>query len=267
MTRSWLAAAVVLCCATTAQAALEIKNIQAAHSVLGPERKGLDYHPGEEVVFRFVIAGARVNAEGMADVTLALKLTNSNGDLVLAQDAPLKLVLGLGGGSFPAHTRINLGERTQPDDYTMTVTIVDKLSLEKTSFQRKITCKPPEFALIAPEFFYDQDGRVAAPCGGVLGHFLHFRFKVIGMDRGRDKLDVAMEGQVLDAQGKEMMPKPITAEVKNDDAEVVRKVGTLTFRGHLMLNRVGDFTLRLIITDRQTNKTTKFEAPLRVTAP
>ena len=91
--------------------------------------------------------------------------------------------------------------------------------------------------------------------------------RAIGIDRTQDKIDTAMTLEVLDAQGKEVQGKPNTGEVKNDDAEVVRKVSSVTYRGSVFLNRPGEFLLRVTITDRLGKKTAKFETPLRVTSP
>jgi hypothetical protein len=41
-----------------AHAKVEIKDVQAAHGQLGPERASLEYLPGDEVFFRFTVTGA-----------------------------------------------------------------------------------------------------------------------------------------------------------------------------------------------------------------
>jgi hypothetical protein len=267
MTRIGFAMAAVLLGASAVQARLEIGSIQAVYGALGPERKSLDVHPNDEIVFRFTVSGARVDADGRVDATIAMKLVDANGDILLVQDNPLKVALTLGGDSFPAHARIGLGERVAPGEYTLTVTILDKLSLEKASFQRKINCVPTEFALVAPEFFYDPEGKVPAPAGGSVGQVLHFRARAIGLDRSQNKIESALAVEILDAAGKDTLAKPVTAETKNDDAEVVRKINSITYRAHFLLNRPGEFTLRVSVTDRIAGKTATFEAPLKVTAP
>jgi hypothetical protein len=267
MVRSGLSVAMVLLAAAVVQAKVELRNVQAAYGIFGPERKSLDMYPGDEVLFRFTVVGVRLGDDRRTDAVMAVKLTTADGDVLLAQDTPLRVLLGLGGDSFPAQARINLGERTPAGDYTLTVTVTDKLAGEKTSFQRKLTCKPIEFALVAPEFFLDPDGKIPAPAGGLVGQALFFRLRAVGLDRSQDKIDSTMEMHVLDAQGKDVLPKPVTVEVKNDDAEVVRKASIITYRGSLFLNRSGEFTLQIVVTDRIARKTARFETALRVTPP
>lgn len=264
MTRIGLAAAALLLATAAAQAKLEILDIQAAYGALGPERKSLDVYPSDEIFFRFTVRGATLDADGRVDALIAMKLTNAQGDVLLHQENPLRVNLSLGGDSFPANARLALGERPTPGEYILTITITDKRSSEKASFQRTITCKPSEFVLVAPEFSYDPEGKLPAPGRGVVGQLLYFRLRAIGIDRTQEKIDTAMSVQVLDAAGKEVLPRPITAEVKNDDAQVVRKVTSVTYRAQLLLNRPGDFTIRVSITDRIAQKTAHFEAPLHV---
>lgn len=267
MIRSCLGLLTVLITTTVVQAKIDIEGVQAVYGIFGPERKSLETYPGDEMIFRFLVTGAKVDDNGQTDAVMSLKLTNNNNDVLLAQDFPIKGLLALGGNTFPAHARILLSEKTPPGDYNMTVTMADKLSNEKTSFQRKIICKPTEFALVAPEFFRDAEGKVAAQPGGLLSQVVYFRMRGIGIDRTKDKIDTTMTLEVLDAKGKEMMPKPIKVEIKNDDPDVVRQSAFVTYRGQVTLNRTGDFTLRITVTDNIAKKTIKFETPLKVTAP
>jgi hypothetical protein len=267
MTRILLSAMALLFLAAFAQAKLEIQNVQAVYGPVGPERDSLDVYPADEIFFRFTVGGVKADAEGRAEVNIAMKLTNADGDLLLAQENPLRVPLSLGGDSFPSNTRIALGDQTAPGEYTLTVTVVDKLSQEKVSFQRKIVCKPVTFALVAAEFFYDMDGKMPAPAGGVVGQVIHFRSRVIGFDKSNDKIDTTMTAEIIDPQGKNVLPKPIVGEIKQDDPDVVRKVNFVTFRSQLLLNRPGNFTFRIKVVDNNSQKTAAFEAPIRVTTP
>jgi hypothetical protein len=108
---------------------------------------------------------------------------------------------------------------------------------------------------------------VLAPIGGVVGQILFFRMRGIGIDRTQEKIDPTMKIEVLDAKGKEVLPKPVIADMKNEDAEVVRKTHFVTYRGQVVLNRPGEFTLCVSVTDNIAKKTASFEVPLRVTKP
>lgn len=266
MVRACLAMVLALGTAT-AQAKLDIQNVEAAYGLFGPPRSALDLYPHDEVLFRFLVTGAQVDAEGKIDARLTLKLTDSAGKVLLQERNPLKGTLALGGQAFSGNARLNVGERLPPGEYTFTVTVEDALSGEAASFQRQLTAKPHGFKIVAPQFFFDADGKVAAPAGGVVGQTLHFRLRAIGFSRDQDKIHTAMNVQVFDAEGRETMPKPITAELRTEDAAVVPKVTSLNFNGNLALNRAGQFTLRITLTDRLGKQTATFEAPLRVTAP
>jgi hypothetical protein len=267
MRRIALALVVLALWAASAQAKLEIQDVEACYGPLGPPRKTLDVYPQDELHFRFVVTGCAADAEGKVDATLNLKLTNPKGEEVLSQTQALKGLLPLGGNTFPSSARVALGERVPPGEYLLNATVTDNQSNEKAAFERKLNCKPVEFAVVAPEFFLDPEFKVPAALPTRLGQMLIFRTKVIGIDRSQEKIDVVMTLQAVDAKGNATMPKPMTFEVKNDDPATVRKVASLTFRAPIGPNRVGDFTLRIGVTDRIANKTTRLELPLRVIAP
>ncbi len=250
-----------------ADAKLEIQDVKAVHGPLGPERKSLDVYPGDALVVRYTVTGVRADAEGKVDVVKTVRLLDAAGKELLKQEQPLKGLLPLGGGRFQDVANLNIGDRVAPGDYTLSVAVKDNLSSQTASFERKVVCKEAAFAIVAPQFFYDADNKITAAAGGFAGQTLFFRLLVIGFDRTRARLEHEMTVQVLDAQKQEMLPKPISAEFKSEDAETIKKAVSLTFRGNLVLNRAGEFTLRITVTDRLAKKSTVFEAPLRVTAP
>jgi hypothetical protein len=147
------------------------------------------------------------------------------------------------------------------------VEVRDLNAKESASFQRKFTCKPVEFAAVRVRFAQDPDGKLPAPVGGRVGQTLFVRTSAVGFDRGGGEIDVQFDLQVFDKSGKPVTPKPIRATVHNEDPAVVKQATVLNFKGEMILNRSGDFVLRLTLTDTPTKKTTTFEAPLRVAAP
>ena len=150
------------------------------------------------------------------------------------------------------------------DDFRI---VRDNLAGEETSFQRKLTAKPVGFRIVAPQFFYDAEAKVAASAGGLVGQNLYFRLRGIGFERTQNKIDTTMSVQVLDVQGKELLPKAILAELRLDDPMTVPKVSSLNFNGNLTLTRPGHFTLRITLNDRLGQKIAQFETPLEVRAP
>jgi hypothetical protein len=267
MRRFWLTAAVLLLTATTAQAKLEIHNIKAVHGLYGPERKNLESLPGDQVLFRFKVEGIKLDANGKIDTSVTVHLADADGKELLDNKSPIQGVLALGGHSFLGTAVVNFGDTVPPGDYTLTVTVKDNLSEQTASFTRKLTCRPIEYAIVMPRLYYDAAGKAPAPAGGLVGQTLFFQSKLIGFDTSQGKIDNEMKLEVLDAKGKPAMPKPITVNVTSDDAEKVKRATSLALNSNLALNRAGDFTLRVTVTDKIAKRTTKFEVPLKVTAP
>ena len=241
MRRTCLTAAVLLLSATTAQAKLEIQNIKAVHGMYGPERKNLECLPGDQVFFRFQVNGIKVDAAGKIDASITVNLADAKGKELLDRKSPLQGVLALGGSSLLSNASVDFGDTVPPGEYTLTITVKDNHSKQTASFSRKLTCRPAEFAIVAPRLSYDAEGRVPAPPGGLVGQALHFYFKLIGFDKTQGKIDSEMNMEVLDAKGKPTMPNPIKASVTTEDANTIKNTTSLTFRGNLSLNRAGEF--------------------------
>ena len=126
--RTTLATLFLIAATQAAHARLEIRDVQAAHGMLGPERTGLDYLPGDEVFFRFTVAGAKATNEGKLSGELRLTLTDAAGKAVLRQTAPVENTLAFGGDRFPAKALVELGHQFPPGEYKLTVEYTDRAS-------------------------------------------------------------------------------------------------------------------------------------------
>ena len=105
----WLAVAALSLSAAPARTTLEIRNIEAAYGPVGPVRPSADYYPGDEVFFRFLIAGAQLDAAGKMSCDLVLTLTGPGDRVLLNHAFPVGGVLALGGDSFPGSAQVTLG--------------------------------------------------------------------------------------------------------------------------------------------------------------
>jgi hypothetical protein len=270
MIRTALALVVVVLSATPALAKLEIVNIQPRHGYLGPERKSLDFYPYDEVFFRFQLTGVKLDKDELVQAEMTVQLLDAKGKDVLPNPGE-KYALGgatdLGGDSTFGFATVRLDERTPPGDYTLTVTVKDRVSGEQASFRRKLTYKKPEFALITPRFFHDPTGSVPAPMGGLLGERLFYGFVVIGFEGMPDQAKVEVKLEVLDAKGKAVLSRVIRSLPLDKETEPAKRPKLLGYWGELALFRTGDFTLRITAMDKATKKTATFEAPLHVAAP
>jgi len=267
MTRIWLAAAILVLSATTAQAKLEIENIQSAYGPMLPERKALEFYPQDLIFFRYMVTGAKVDERGQVDAEAVVKLIDGRGKELHKSTVPFKGPLSLGGDSFAGAAYVVLNDQFINGVYKLNVTVTDNQGSEKATFEREVRIRPAEFAIVHPRFSYDADGKAQAPVGGMVNQTLHFRIGILGFDRGQDRVDLMSSVQVLDDKGKELLPKPLETIIKSDDAKVVKTTNVATFNGSLHLHRAGDFTLRITVTDKLGQKTTKMEFPMKVVAP
>jgi hypothetical protein len=263
----WLAVAALSVSAAPARATLEIRDIQAAYGLAGPVRPPADYYPGDEIFFRFLVAGARSDAAGKISCDLVMTFTGPGNTVLVNQTFPVEGVYALGGDSFPGSARLTLDGDVPPGAYALTVTLRDKITSTQAKFQRAITIRPAAFAIVAPRFSYDADGKAPAPVGGLVGQTLYFKMKVIGFDRSRGKIDLRLAVRFLDPRTRRVISAPLQVDETTDDANVVRQVADVTFSGDMTLNRAGDFLLRLEATDRVTNKSIALETQMHVANP
>jgi hypothetical protein len=261
---SWL---VLTMLATPAWAKLEIRDIKAAYGPLGPERTSLAVVPGDQIFFRYAITGIRTDAAGRAEGELRLQVTDTGGKVLIDNKEAIGGLLALGGQTLPGTAQVSFGPDTPAGDYKLRVTISDKLGADSASFERTLTCTKPAFALVRLRFSQDAEGNIASAAGGTLGQTLYIHCQAVGFERTKTKLRVVFTLQVLDMEGKPLMPKPVRAELAPEDAEQIAKLELVDFKGLLVLNRAGEFRLHLSATDELSKQKAEFVAPLRVTAP
>jgi hypothetical protein len=261
---SWLVLAML---AVPAWADLEIRDIKAAYGPLGPERRSLDVVPGDTIFFRFGITGIHTDDAGRAEGELRLQLTDPAGKSLLDSKEAIGGSLALGGQTFPGNAQVTFGPDAPAGDYKLSITIRDKLGQDSASFERKLTCMKPSFALVQINFSRDEKGDIPSTAGGALGEKLYVQCKAVGFERTKAKPHVVFALQVSDNRGKPQTPKPMRVEFAPEDPGQAAKSGLVDFKGLLALNRVGDFRLRIEASDESGKQKAHFEAPLRITAP
>jgi len=268
MSYRWFAAVLIgLGVTATVQAKVEITEVQSAYGPLLPERKTLEFFPQDLIYFRYMVTGAQVNSRGEVDCEAVVRLVDGNGKEVAKNTVPFQGPLSLGGDAFAGVAYVVLKEQLINGLYTLNCTVTDNLASEKATFSREVRVRPTDFAIVHPRFSYDADGKAQAPVGGLVNQTLFFRIGIFGFDRSQERVDLVSSVQVLDDKGKELLPKPLETVIKSEDAKLVKETNVATFNGSLHLHRPGDFTLRITVTDRLGQKTTKIEFPLHVTAP
>lgn len=253
--------------AAPALAKLEIGHLQAAHGPYGPERTTLDIYPHDELLLRFTVTGAKTDKDGKTDGELTIQLKGPDGKLVQDRTVPLKKDLNLGGASFVVQGTIPFKEKFAPGEYTLTLSYRDRLSSELATAERKLTCHPLSFQILAPRFFRDGERKVPAPVGGLVGETLHFHLLVVGFDKSTKKVQTRLTATVLDKDGKVVSPKPLFVEANLLNPDEAVKATEAAFNGAITLNRAGDFKLRIVVEDLIGKQKATFEAALKVTEP
>jgi hypothetical protein len=266
MRRCSLCVVAIVCLAAPAQGALQIRDIRAVYGKLGPDRPNSEYFPCDDVVFRYLVSGARVDERGSVDCEVSVETIDPDGKFLPKQGYVAQGILNFGGDSFPASARVPLPENAKPGTYSLRVRVRDRLSdnNEEATFNRSLKVSPPKFAIVAPHFTFDQAGLVDAPAGGAVDQTLYIWMSVIGFDRSRKRIDTEMNIRVMDSKGKELTPNPIRIKGTVDDSSVADQAVQMRFRGELHLNQPGTFTVSVTIVDWISKGTIKFETPIRV---
>jgi hypothetical protein len=264
MSRSLFTFLVVLLSGTTVHAKLEIANVQAAYGPVGPKRESRVYYAGEEILFRYLLTGVKTNAKFEADLSITTHVTDAFGTAIYEKTTPLKVVMALDGGSMPLAASATLAESLKPGPYRVGVTAKDNLSDQTASFERVVTLHETIFTSINQRFFMDALGRVPGPAAGLVGQSLYFRIGLIGFDPSKGRVEARMELEFLDAD-KKIISKPSESTYKNDAPTAA--VTQVNFGVFVMLNRPGNFTLRVKFTDAVGGRNSQFEVPFEVTEP
>lgn len=260
----YLAGLILVLGAAPAGAELKIEHIQANYGRFGPARDNLTLSARDQVFLTFDILGIRTSPAGAVEGSIDLRVTNAKGKIVLENTNPIKGTLIFGGQRLPGSASLSFDEEVPEGEYTLTVTVHDAIGKEKASFQRSVTCANKSLAIVAPQFFADADGKFPVPLLGVAGQTMHFRLKAVNFDRSQGKIDALMTVQALDPTGNEPLSKPITAQIREDNPDTVKRVTHLSFNGLFSLNRPGDFRLKLTVKDNLTAQSTTLTLPLRV---
>jgi hypothetical protein len=254
-------------CVVPAQAALQIQDVRAVYGKLGPERTKLEYFPSDEVVYRYFVTGAKVDANGAVDCEVTVEMLDPAGKLLPKQTYVAQGVLNFGGNGFPGSAKVPIPTDAKPGFYSLRVGVKDRQGEQEANFQRSVKVSPTRFAIVAPHFTYDDLGEIDAPCGGTVDQTLYLWLNVIGFDISRKRIDTEMNIRVLDQKGDDLTPNPIRIKGVVEDPIVAKEASHVRFKGALHLNRAGHFTLSVTVIDRVGKTNLKFETPLDVAAP
>lgn len=249
---------------------LTISNLRNTFGEFGGPRPDAKLAPGDLLFVGFDIEGLTVNPRGQVTYTMALKVTDAAGKVLLSPEPAEKLdFVPLGGGRLPARAYVNVTLDQPAGRYTLAVTVTDKSTGAAQTVTKTFEVGPPEFAVVGVYTSIDERGQVAAPTTGVLGQSVFVHFMVVGFDRaaaagGAKQPNVTVEVNFLDETGRPTAPQPMRFELAGGIRE---EDPSFTLRFLVPLTRPGRYTVRIAATDGVAKKAAKYDLPLTVIPP
>lgn len=245
---------------------LKLTNLRATYGPGGPTRPDAKFLPGDIASFSFDIENLKFDADGKAHYSIAKEVLDSKGDLLVRQDPRNAQILNiLGGATIPARAQLDVRLDQPPDEYTLKVTVTDRLAKTSATLVRKAEVLPAGFGLVQVGYTDDADGDSHAPPLAVTGEVLYVNFSAVGFarDKTTKQPNLAAEVRVLDDKGKPTFPKPIASVI---DKNVPEELKLVPLQFGLALNRAGKFTVQVKVADKITGKSYELSLPLTVIA-
>jgi hypothetical protein len=241
---------------------LDFKNIRLTHSVLGQERKDSKVLPGDLFVVHFDIEGLKVEKNGRVMYSMGMELIQKvkGKDVSKFKQLPrdLEALNILGGTRLPAFAQTIIGTDAVPGDYTLKVTVRDRVAKIEKVLTRTFEVVQPRFGFVQTALLYNvpltaRDTPIPAPGLAVPGQLLYLNFALVGfeLDKKTMEPDVTVEMRVVDEDGKPTVAKPFSGTVKR----LPKGFQMIPFDPlALQLNRVGKFKIVLKATDNVNGK-------------
>ena len=245
-----------------ARASFDLANARTTYDIFGAPRPDTKFLPGDKIVLAFDIEGIQPDSSGKVLYSIAMEVTDSKGTVHFKQ-APRdqETTLALGGNRLPAFASLQIGMDQPAGDYTVKITVADRVSKASKSLTKSYQVLPKAFGLVRLSTTSDPNGQFPLVFPGE-GQSVWVNFVAVGFGRdasnSRPNLSVALN--VLDESGKPTIAKPFTGEVKNVPAQAQ----ALPLQFLLDLNRAGKFTVVLTATDQVSGKTANVSFPLVV---
>jgi hypothetical protein len=242
----------------------DVESVKVCYGPLGPERKTLEFYPGERMGLRYFVRGAKAGADGKVDVAASIRLDDAKGNPVAVEPQERTQRLFFGSDLFLHWSALPLKRGLEPGEYNCTLTVEDRLAGQQAKWVQKVKVRPPELALVPVGFAYDAKGTAIASAGGHAGQMLYTSWAILGLEPGPGKVDISLEIQVLDSAGK-LMTKPGKTAIIKDNPLPEAPDAAIDFV--LPLSRPGSFVLSVAATDRVAKKKTRFEMTFHVSEP
>jgi len=238
---------------------LTLKNPRPTYGIFGQERKEKMVLVGDVFTLAFDIQGLQTQEDGKIQYSIGMELLDAAGKSQFAQQPKdLEAVNSLGGDTMPAFALVEIRTDTKPGNYTLKVTVTDRVNKATKDLTHPFVVGPPTLGFVQCSLAYpDKDYRPAPPVAAP-GQTYWVNFAVVGFDleKTKNQPQFNVEMRILDANGKPTLPKPATGGIdglKNPVDEPFKKI--LPFQFALQLNRPGRYTIELKVTDKVSGKT------------
>jgi len=260
----WTTLALTAVLSAPAQATkLELTNVRTTNGVLGQERKDDKLLPGDVLVVAFDIEGLRVRDDGRVLYAMGMELTQKGKDKPEFKREPqdLEAYNSLGGSTLPAFALSILSMDSSPGQYTLKVTVKDRLAKTEAVLEKRFQVMPIRFGLVQVRFTSSNGDPM--PGVAVPGQRLYLHCALVGFETDKkDKLpNVTFEMEILDESRKPTVSKPFKGDLKPD----LKGANLMPFRPiPIELNRPGKFTVVLKAKDNVSGRTTTESLSLNV---
>jgi hypothetical protein len=243
---------------------LEISNIRPTYGYLGALRPLTGALPGENAHFSFDIKNLKLDEHGRAAYSLAIVVTDDQGNIFYEQKPYNSVAQNFfGGNSLPCSANLSVPLDTKPGIYHVKITIEDRNAKNSATSDFKGKVLEPGFGLIRVGTYADAEGRVPVPPVGVVGGMLYVNFATVGF--GRDATtkqpDLQIQLRVLDDKGQPTFSQPLTGHVKEG---VEKDLQIIPLQYGLTMNRSGNFTVELQADCHHCGKSATVRLPVRI---
>lgn len=239
--------------------------VRLTYGSLGPTRPDNRVLPGEEVYVEFTFTGIGTDATGRTDLSFGGELTDESGKSIQELlPVPVKSVLALGGATFTGVVNFSLPDDFPAGNYTVRVTLNDRVSGKALTGEHPIRVLDPGFGAVKLRYAADRQG--TTPAGGHLtvGQQLFLIGKAVGFARDGGRIHVTGRFTLRDTAGTATTPKPITFTVNE---KLPAEANRVTFDFSLFANRPGEYVAVVELEDVIGGKTAAYELPLTVHPP
>jgi hypothetical protein len=243
-----------------------LTNVRTTYGFLGAPRTDTKVLPGDNIVLSFDIEGIKPDSSGKVLYRIAMEVADGKGVVHFKQSSrDRETTLALGGSRVPAFASLQIGLDQPAGDYTVKVTVTDRVTKSSQTLTNTYQVLPKAFGIVRLTTTNDPHGQFPAPFVGE-GQSLWVNFAAVGFgrDQGKGQPNLSVALNILDENGRPTMAKPFTGEVNQN---IPANAMALPMQFLLELNRAGKYTVELTATDKVSGKTANLSFPLTVLKP